>query len=74
MTEARIRELYELVRCSIHSLGHSAAVTESLESQLERALDQIIDESDPMQAGLVDWAMGNGCPEFETVLKFGKDS
>jgi hypothetical protein len=34
-------------------------------------LDAIILECDKRQAGLIDWAIDNGFPEFETVLRFG---
>lgn len=36
---------------------------------LADALDQIIEECDPSEAALVDWAMENGYPDFEAGLE-----
>lgn len=40
--------------------------------ELAKALDVVIAHCDGRQAGLIDWAMDNGYPEFDTVLRFGE--
>jgi hypothetical protein len=52
-----------------------AACSRGDESELNKlgaALDQIIEECDPWEAGLVDWAMENGYPALETVLRYAR--
>jgi hypothetical protein len=41
--------------------------------ELAAALDQIIDECDhAWEARLIEWAMANGYPDFETVLEYAR--
>jgi len=38
--------------------------------ELADALGQILEACDATQAGMVDWAIDNGYPDFETVLEY----
>lgn len=72
MTRRRLRKLYEIVRASAHAAS-SLACDDSETRELADALDQIIEECDhAWEARLVERAMGNGYPDFETVLRYGR--
>jgi DNA-binding GntR family transcriptional regulator len=72
MTKRRLRALYEVVRVAAHAAG-SLACDEVATGELADALDQIIDEcDDASEARLVEWAMENGYPALETVLRYGR--
>ena len=71
MTKRRLRELYEAARAAAHASG-MLSCDEGEVNKLGAALDQIIEECDPWEAGLVDWAMENGYPALETVLRYGR--
>lgn len=63
--------LYEVVRAAAHTAG-SLACDDGATGELADALDQIIDECDhASEARLVEWAMANGYPDFDTVLRYG---
>jgi hypothetical protein len=68
MTDRRLRKLYRVAQRAAHSEAKRAQTAWVL---LGDALDQIIEECDSRQAGLIDWAIDNGFPEFETVLHYG---
>jgi hypothetical protein len=64
--------LYEVVRVAAHATG-SLACGNGENGELADALDQIIDECDhASEARLIEWAMDNGYPDFETVLRYGR--
>ena len=72
MTKRRLRKLYEVVRVAAHAAG-SLACDDGEPGELADALDQIIDECDhASEARLVEWAMANGYPDFDTVLRYGR--
>jgi len=72
MTKRRLRQLYELVRVAAHAAG-SLACDDGETGELADALDQIIDEcDDASEARLVEWAMDNGYPDFDTVLRYAR--
>lgn len=70
MTKRRLRELYEDVRVAAHA-GGILACGEDETRELADALDQFIEECDhAWEARLVEWAMDNGYPDFETVVQY----
>ena len=73
MTKRHLQELYEVVRAAAHAGG--ALARDEVESvELADALDQFVEECDhAWEARLVEWAMDNGFPDFETVLQYGLD-
>jgi hypothetical protein len=72
MTRRRLRELYEVVRSAAHTAGILAS-DEGESGELADALDEFIEEcDDAWEARLVEWAMENGYPDFETVLRYGR--
>jgi hypothetical protein len=72
MTRRRLRELYESVRSAAHSAG-ILACDDGESRELADALDQFIEECDhAWEATLVEWAMDNGYPDFETVLEYAR--
>jgi hypothetical protein len=72
MTKRRLRKLYEVVRAAAHGSG-TTACEDGESDELAAALDEIIDECDhASEARLVEWAMSNGYPDFDTVLRYGR--
>ena len=72
MTKRRFRNLYEVVRVAAHEAG-ILTCNEGETAELAEALDEFIEECDtPEEARLVEWAMDNGYPDFETVLRYGR--
>lgn len=71
MTQDRFRQLYETARSAAHVTGTDPVAVAFADRLHSDALDAIIEESDAHQAGMVDWAMDNGYPEFETMLAYG---
>jgi hypothetical protein len=71
MTEDRFREIYEAARAAAHTIGVLARYYNAID-ELADALDEMIEEGDARQAGMVDWAMDNGYPDFETVLEYAR--
>jgi hypothetical protein len=72
MTKRRLRELYEAVRIAAHAAG-ILACEDGESRELADALDEFIEECDhAREARLVEWAMDNGYPDFETVLRYGR--
>jgi hypothetical protein len=71
MTLDRFRQLYETARSAARVTGTDLIAVAFAERLYGEALDTIIEECDAHQAGMVDWAMDNGYPEFETVLRYG---
>ena len=60
------------MRVAAHAAG-SLACDDGETGELADALDQIIDECDhAAEARLVEWAMANGYPDFDTVLRYGR--
>jgi hypothetical protein len=72
MTKRRLRELYEMVRVAAHATG--VPTREDGESDdLAHALDEIFDECDhASEARMVEWAMANGYPDFDTVVLYAR--
>lgn len=71
MTERRFRELYEQVQAASRVVGVDPVAVAFADRLYSEARDAIIEECDSRQAGLMDWAMDNGYPEFQTVLRYG---
>jgi hypothetical protein len=59
-----------LLRVAAHAAG-ILTCNEGETAELADALEEFIEECDtPEEAGLVEWAMDNGYPDFETVLEY----
>ena len=72
MTKRRFRDLYEVVRAATHAAGILRCDAGET-PELANALDEFIDECDhPSEARLIEWAMANGYPDFDTVLRYGR--
>jgi hypothetical protein len=72
MTRLQLRKLYAVVRAAAHA-GGILACEDGETRELADALDQFIEECDkPEEARLVEWAMENGYPDFETVVRYGR--
>lgn len=64
--------MYEVVRTAAHATG-SLACDDCETGELADALDEINDECDhASEARLIEWAMANGYPDFDTVLRYGR--
>jgi hypothetical protein len=72
MTQCRLRKLYNAVRAAARA-GGLLECEECETWELGDALDRFIEEcDDPWEARLVEWAMVNGYPDFETVLRYSR--
>jgi hypothetical protein len=71
MTERRFRQLYEQVQAASRVVGVDPVAVAFADRLYGEARDAIIGQCNSRQAALMDWAMENGYPEFETVLRYG---
>lgn len=69
MTDARLRKIYDAGRKAVYA--HADPIEGLHSAKLGRVLDLVIEHGDRRQAGMMDWAIDNGFPEFDIVLRFG---
>lgn len=69
MTDERLRKIYDVARYAVYAEGDPSEGMYS--PKVGKALDVVIAYCDARQAGMMDWAIANGFPDFETVVLFG---
>jgi hypothetical protein len=69
MTSERFKQLYETVRNAANVKGDDVRVRSDARRHLRQALDLLSLEAEANQWAAVEWAMKNGYPEFDIVVK-----